>query len=60
MSALLDADYVPRMVVGLLATGWIDRLRRRPVLISANLVRAAALTLVEVVRPKVTQPLVTI
>ena len=46
MAVLLSADYIPRVVVGLLATGWIDRIRRRPVLISANVIRAAVLAAV--------------
>jgi MFS family permease len=46
MAALLGAEYVPRIVVGLAAAGWIDRVRRRPVLIATNLARFVALSLV--------------
>src|SRR5712691_8099568 len=48
MAVLLTADYLPRVVVGLLAGGWIDRLRRRPVLIAANVTRALVLAAVAV------------
>jgi len=43
MAALGAADYLPRILVGLVAGVWIDRLRRRPVLIAANVVRATLL-----------------
>jgi predicted MFS family arabinose efflux permease len=46
MAALRAADYLPRILVGLAAGVWIDRLRRRPVLIGANVLRAALLLLV--------------
>jgi MFS family permease len=46
MAGLLSAEYVPRIVVGLAAAGWIDRVRRRPVLITTNLARFTALSLV--------------
>ena len=46
MAGLLTAEYVPRIIVGLVAAGWIDRVRRRPVLIGANLTRFAILTVV--------------
>jgi predicted MFS family arabinose efflux permease len=43
MATLRAADYVPRILVGLVAGVWIDRLRRRPVMMTANLGRAALL-----------------
>jgi predicted MFS family arabinose efflux permease len=46
MAALRAADYLPRILVGLAAGVWIDRLRRRPVLIGANVLRAVLLLLV--------------
>jgi MFS family permease len=46
MASLLSAEYVPRIVIGLAAAGWIDRVRRRPVLIGSNLARFMALSLV--------------
>ncbi|MBV9324771.1 MAG: MFS transporter [Chloroflexi bacterium] len=46
MASLLSAEYVPRIVIGLAAAGWIDRVRRRPVLIGSNLARFIALSLV--------------
>ncbi|HEX2036255.1 MAG TPA: MFS transporter [Chloroflexota bacterium] len=48
MAALRAAHYVPRILVGLVAGVWIDRLRRRPVMIATNLVRAALLLAVAV------------
>lgn len=43
MTALRAAEYVPRIVVGLVAGVWIDRLPRRPVLIATNASRALLL-----------------
>jgi MFS family permease len=43
MGLLSAADSAPTLVVGLLAGVWVDRLRRRPVLIAADLGRAALL-----------------
>ena len=40
MAALRAAEYVPRIVVGLAAGVWVDRLRRRPLLIATNIARA--------------------
>jgi len=48
MAALRAAEYLPRVLVGLVAGVWIDRVRRRPVLIVSNLVRAALLVLVAI------------
>src|SRR5262249_53936496 len=45
MAALRAADYLPRILVGLVAGVWIDRLRRRPVLIATNVARAVLLLL---------------
>jgi MFS family permease len=46
MAALRAAEYLPRILVGLIAGVWIDRLRRRPVLMAASLARALVLVLV--------------
>ncbi|MDQ6674624.1 MAG: MFS transporter [Chloroflexota bacterium] len=43
MAALRAAEYVPRILVGLVAGVWIDRLPRRRVLIATNVVRALLL-----------------
>jgi MFS family permease len=43
MAALRAAEYVPRIVVGLVAGVWVDRLRRRPLLIATNIARAVLL-----------------
>jgi MFS family permease len=52
MAALLSAEYLPRILVGLAAAGWIDRVRRRPVLIATNLVRFALLSVVALAASK--------
>jgi MFS family permease len=46
MASLLSAEFVPRIVIGLAAAGWIDRVRRRPLLIGSNLARFITLSLV--------------
>jgi MFS family permease len=46
MASLFGAEYVPRILIGLASAGWIDRVRRRPVLITTNLARCAILTTV--------------
>lgn len=43
MAFLRTAQYVPALLIGLFAGVWIDRLRRRPVLIGADLGSAAVL-----------------
>src|SRR5438876_6548923 len=43
MAALRAAEYVPRILVGLLAGVWVDRLQRRPLLIATNMARAVLL-----------------
>jgi len=43
ISALLVAELLPDFLVGLLAGAWIDRIRRRPVMIAADLGRALLL-----------------
>jgi MFS family permease len=43
MGVLTAAGSIPVLLVGLLAGAWVDRLRRRPVLIAADLGRAAVL-----------------
>src|SRR5690348_5346098 len=43
MGLLTAAASVPYLLVGLLAGVWVDRVRRRPVLIAADLGRAALL-----------------
>jgi MFS family permease len=46
MAGLLSAEYLPRIVIGLVAAGWIDRLLRRPVLITTNVARCTLFCLV--------------
>ena len=48
MAALGIAALLPGFVVGLLAGAWIDRRKRRPVMIGADLGRAAVLLLVPI------------
>src|SRR5437870_6023969 len=43
MAALRAAEYVPRILVGLVAGVWVDRLRRRPLLIATNIARSVLL-----------------
>lgn len=43
MGLLRAASYLPALLVGLFAGVWVDRLRRRPILIAADLGRAALL-----------------
>jgi MFS family permease len=42
MGILAAAGYLPFLVVGLLAGVWVDRFRRRPILIAADLISAVA------------------
>jgi MFS family permease len=46
MALLGAADTVPALCVGLFAGAWVDRVRRRPLLIAADLLRALVLCLV--------------
>src|SRR3989442_1283554 len=46
MAGLLSVEYLPRIIAGLAAAGWIDRVRRRPVLITSNLARCTLFCLV--------------
>jgi MFS family permease len=46
MGVLGAAEFVPWMLVGLFAGVWVDRLRRRPILIAADLGRALLLLMV--------------
>src|SRR5437588_129812 len=48
MAALRAAEYVPRIVIGLVAGVWVDRLRRRPLLIVTNIARALLLLAVAI------------
>ncbi|GAA5183882.1 hypothetical protein GCM10023322_24140 [Rugosimonospora acidiphila] len=48
VSALTALGYAPFLIFGLLAGVWVDRVRRRPVLIAADLLRAVALASVPV------------
>src|SRR5215471_1359361 len=48
MAALGAAEYLPPILVGLVGGAWIDRRRRRPVLIATNLARAMLLSLVAI------------
>ena len=43
LGALRIAEMLPAFIVGLIAGAWVDRLRRRPVMIVADLGRAAVL-----------------
>jgi len=43
MAVLGAAEYLPRILIGLVAGAWIDRLRRRPLLIATNVARALLL-----------------
>jgi MFS family permease len=42
------AELVPAFAVGLVAGAWVDRLRRRPILIAADLGRAGLLTIIPI------------
>ena len=46
MSLLVAAATLPDLLIGLIAGVWVDRLRRRPLLIAADLGRAALLLLI--------------
>lgn len=46
MGALRAAEYLPPVVVGLVAGVWVDRLRRRPILIGTEVLRALVLVAV--------------
>ncbi|GIH18661.1 MFS transporter [Rugosimonospora africana] len=48
VGVLSAVGYAPFLVFGLLAGAWVDRARRRPVLIASNLLRAAVLVVVPV------------
>ncbi len=43
MGILGTLQYIPWLIVGLPAGAWIDRMRRRPIMIAADLIRAALL-----------------
>lgn len=44
MSVLRIADFVPNILFGLFAGVWVDRTRRQPILVGADLGRAVLLT----------------
>ena len=46
MGLLTAAGFVPFLLVGLLAGVWVDRMRRRPILIATDLLSAAAVLIV--------------
>lgn len=48
MGALGTAQYIPWLLVGLFAGVWADRLRRRPIMILADIVRAILLSLIPI------------
>lgn len=48
ISALRSAELIAGLIVGLVAGAWVDRLRRRPILIWADLGRAALLASIPV------------
>src|SRR3712207_1902762 len=45
MATLYGLQYLPNLLIGLVAGAWIDRLPRRPVLIAADIGRAVLLLL---------------
>ena len=48
IGALRLAEMVPAFIIGLVAGVWVDRMRRRPILIGADLLRAAVLITVPI------------
>jgi hypothetical protein len=46
MGLLTAIGYVPFLLIGLLAGVWVDRMRRRPILIATDLVSAAAIAVI--------------
>ena len=48
MGLLISANWVPVLLFALFAGAWVDRLRRRPILIAMDLLRAAALATVPI------------
>jgi MFS family permease len=48
VAVLRSMDLVAALIVGLVAGAWVDRLRRRPVLIWADLGRAALLSVIPI------------
>ncbi|HEX5012681.1 MAG TPA: MFS transporter [Candidatus Limnocylindrales bacterium] len=46
MGVLTALEYVPFLLIGLIVGVWVDRTRRRPILIGADLVGAAAIGLI--------------
>lgn len=48
MGLLTAAGGLPRLLVGLVAGVWVDRLRRKPIMVTADLARAATLTTIPV------------
>ncbi|MFN8594308.1 MAG: MFS transporter [Thermomicrobiales bacterium] len=49
LSALRIAELLPGFLIGLFAGAWVDRLRRRPILIATDLTRAALLVTIPAV-----------
>jgi len=49
MSALTAARVLPALLFGFVIGAWVDRLRRRPILIGADLIRTALLGFIPVV-----------
>ena len=48
MGLLTAIGFVPFLLIGLLAGVWVDRMRRRPILVATDLVSAAAVTIVPI------------
>lgn len=46
MGLLTAIGYVPFLLIGLLAGVWVDRMRRRPILVATDLVSAAAIAVI--------------
>lgn len=48
MGLLAASSNLPRMVVGIFAGAWVDRRKRRPIMIGVNLTRAAVLLVIPI------------
>jgi MFS family permease len=48
VGALAAAQYVPFIIIGLVAGAWVDRIRRRPVLLVSDMIRAVLLAVIPI------------